>query len=558
MSAIVPSGAHQTARSRHAPKGSGPKLEYLSVALRGQFKVVLAWIPLLLGTVVLSAAAAFVVTGFQPKVYESTTTLIVGQSLTGTSPDVNQLQASASLAATYSQVATTQTVLARVITKLGLTETPTELAKRVTAAAAPGSTLLTITAKDNDPVRAATLANALAAEIITPLQSQDPSNGVDVSIEQDLAAIRSEISDAQAEIEVLRNTSPRTDAQETRFQTLQGNLVSLRASYATLLGFAPGSASNALTVVQPAVPPDGPSSPRPILNALLGALIGFFVASLIAFVSTSLDDSIKEPEQAADAVGVPTLGAIPRIKVGKDKRAAYKLATLRYPRSPAAEAYRAIRTNIEFASIDAPIKTLLVTSAMPAEGKTVTAANLGVVFAQGGRRVLLIDADLRKPGAHEIFGLPNVHGLTTLLGTDAVRADAIVQPTAQVNLDVLSPGTLPPNPADLLGSQRMKTVLATLARSYDLLIFDSPALEVLSDSAVISSYVDGTILVVDAGHSRKEPVRRAREALSRANAKMIGVVFNGFSEQPSADYERYYGAGSELTSGTQIDSIRPA
>jgi capsular exopolysaccharide synthesis family protein len=143
------------------------------------------------------------------------------------------------------------------------------------------------------------------------------------------------------------------------------------------------------------------------------------------------------------------------------------------------------------------------------------------------------------------------------LGTDAVRAEAIVQPTAQVNLDVLSPGTLPPNPADLLGSQRMRTVLASLASKYDLLIFDSPALEVLSDSAVISSFVDGTILVVDAGRSRKEPVRRAREALNRANANMIGVVFNGFSEQPSADYERYYGANSEMATGTQIDSIRP-
>ena len=252
-----------------------------------------------------------------------------------------------------------------------------------------------------------------------------------------------------------------------------------------------------------AVPPDAPTAPRPFLNALLGALIGFFIASLIAFVSTSLDDSIKDPDQAADAVGVPTLGTIPRIKAGKDARAAYKLATLRYPRSPAAEAYRAIRTNIDFASIDAPIKTLLVTSAAPAEGKTVTAANLGVVFAQGGRRVLLVDADLRKPGAHEIFGLPNVHGLTTLLGTDAIRAEAIVQPTAQVNLDVLSPGTLPPNPADLLGSQRMKAVLKSLASSYDLLVFDSPSLEVLSDSAVLSSFVDGTILVVDAGRSRR-------------------------------------------------------
>ena len=529
-----------------------------TVALRGQFKVVLAWLPLLLGTVVLAAVAAFVVTGFQAKVYESTETLIVG-SISGQSPNVSQQQAAATMATTYSQVATTPSVLGRVITRLGLTETPTELAKRVTASATIGSPLLTVVARDSDPARAAALSNALGDELIAFTKNPDPTTGsIDKSIQDDLAAIRSEISDAQAEIDTLRNTSPRTPLQETRFETLQGNLVSLRASYAALLGVATGNASTVLTVVQAAVPPDAPTSPRPLLNALLGALIGFFIAAIIAFVSTSLDDSIKDPDAAAEVVGVPTLGAIPRIKSGKDRRAAYKLASLRYPRSPAAEAYRTIRTNIEFASIDAPIRTLLVTSALPSEGKTVTAANLGVVFAQGGRRVLLVDADLRKPGAHEIFGLPNVHGLTTLLGTDAIRPEAIVQATAQVNLDVLSPGTLPPNPADLLGSQRMKTVLKTLAASYDLLIFDSPSLEVLTDSAVLSSFVDGTILVVDAGRSRKQPVRRAREALTRANARMLGVVFNGFSEEPSADYERFYGVNSEVAPGTQIDSIRPA
>ncbi|HTC85595.1 MAG TPA: Wzz/FepE/Etk N-terminal domain-containing protein, partial [Candidatus Acidoferrum sp.] len=265
-------------------------MENRSVALRGQFKVVLAWLPLLIGTVILAGAAAFIVTSFQPKVYESTTTLIVGQSLSAANPDVQQIQASQTVAATYSQVATTQSVLGRVIAKLGLNETPTELVKRVTVAATPGSTLLTITAKDGDPARAAALANALADELIKTTANPDPSSNVNTSIEADLAAIRSEISDAQAEIETLRNTSPRTAEQETRFETLQGNLVSLRASYAQLFGYQPGNSSNLLSVLQVALPPDQPSAPRPLLNALLGALIGFFIAALIAFVSTSLDD----------------------------------------------------------------------------------------------------------------------------------------------------------------------------------------------------------------------------------------------------------------------------
>ncbi len=134
----------------------------------------------------------------------------------------------------------------------------------------------------------------------------------------------------------------------------------------------------------------------------------------------------------------------------------YRLAALLYPRSGVAEAYRTLRTNIEFASVDAPIRTLLVTSSIPGEGKTITAANLAIVFAQAGRRVLLVDADLRKPGVHVVFDLPNAHGLTTLLRSDEVSLDAIAQATEQDNLRVLTTGPLPPNPAELLGSQRMR------------------------------------------------------------------------------------------------------
>ena len=156
------------------------------------------------------------------------------------------------------------------------------------------------------------------------------------------------------------------------------------------------------------------------------------------------------------------------------------------------------RTNIEFSALDKPIQTLLVTSAVPGEGKTVTAANLAVVFAQAGRRVLLVDADLRKPGVHIIFDLPNAHGLTTLLRGADVSLDSVVQATEQENLRVLTTGPLPPNPAELAGSKRMRTVVDLLTGAEDLVIFDSPPLQAVTDAAILGSFLDATLFVIDA------------------------------------------------------------
>ncbi len=254
--------------------------------------------------------------------------------------------------------------------------------------------------------------------------------------------------------------------------------------------------------------------------------------------------------------GLSTLGAIFRMKGDRARSEIYRLAALLYPRSGASEAYRTLRTNIEFASVDAPIRTLLVTSSVPGEGKTVTAANLAIVFAQAGRRVLLVDADLRKPGVHPLFDLPNAHGLTTLLRSDEADLDAIAHPTEQANLRVLTTGPLPPNPAELMGSQRMRTVLERLKASADLVVFDSPPLQAVTDAAILSSFLDGTLFVIDAGHSRRRAVRLAREALARAGANVLGVALNRIPARADSDYASYYGGYHEFGSGGQ--TARPA
>jgi succinoglycan biosynthesis transport protein ExoP len=506
------------------------------VDLRRQLAIVRAWFPLLVVSVVLAAGVAFLVSGLLPKAYEAKATLIVGQSLSTVNPDYNQLLVSQRLSTTYAAVATTRPILETVIGQLGLGVTSDELLKRVRANAPLDSTLLTIVAQDADPTRAAAIANALAEGLIAASPAiQGRQTEFQASIDADLKATQDQNNAIQAQVETLSVLPERTAKQEADLATLEGRLVSLRATYATLLSFSSSNASNLLTVVEPAVAPLEPVSPRPLLNTLVAAVLGLLLAAGVVAVAEHLDDRIRDSDVVREVVGLTTLGAIARMKGNKGRSEIYQLAALLYPRSSVAEAYRTLRTNIEFASVDAPIRTMIVTSSVPREGKTITAANLAVVFAQAGRRVLLVDADLRKPGVHLIFDLPNAHGLTTLLRSDEVSMDAIAQVTEQANLRILTTGPLPPNPAELLGSERMRMVVDRLKAGGDLLIFDSPPLEAVTDSAILSSFLDGTLLVIDAGHSRRGTVRQAREALAKAGANVLGAVLNRIPARAHSD-----------------------
>jgi len=512
------------------------------VDLRRQIAIVRAWLPLLVASVLLAAGAAFVVSSLLPKVYEAKARLNVGQSLSAVNPDYNQLLVSQRLSTTYAAVATTRPILETVIGQLGLGVTSDELLKRVRADAPLDSTLLTIVAQDADPARAAAIANALAEQLIAASPTiQGRQAEFQASIDADLKATQEQIRTTQAQVETLSGLPNRTAAQDAELATLEGRLVSLRSTYATLLSFSSGNASNLLSVIEPAVAPSLPVSPKPLLNTLLGAILGLLIAAGIAFVAEYLDDAVKDADAVQEVAGLSTLGTIARMTGERGRSEIYQLAAALRPRSGVAEAYRTLRTTIEFASVDAPIQTLLVTSSIPGEGKTITASNLAVVFAQAGRRVLLVDADLRKPGVHVVFDLPNAHGLTTLLRSNEVSLDAVAHSTEQANLRVLTTGPLPPNPAELMGSQRMRTLLKSLQAAADLVIFDSPPLQAVTDSAVLSSFLDGTILVIDAGHSRRGTVRQAREVLAKAGANVLGAVLNRIQAQADSDYSHYYG-----------------
>ncbi|PGY12659.1 CpsD/CapB family tyrosine-protein kinase [Bacillus sp. AFS031507] len=222
------------------------------------------------------------------------------------------------------------------------------------------------------------------------------------------------------------------------------------------------------------------------------------------------------------------------------KDASRKLVTAIDPKSPISEHYRTIRTNIQYSSIDQEIRAIMVTSSGPAEGKSTTAANLAVTFAQLGKKVLLVDADLRKPTVHHTFGVNNLFGFTTVLTKQRALEKTVLE-TGEQDLYILTSGPIPPNPAELLSSKSMEQFIEDAKAEFEYIIFDTPPLLAVADPQILANQCDGSILVVYSEKTEIEPAKKAKELLANAQSKLLGVVLN-HKEAKSGDYYYYYGA----------------
>jgi len=301
----------------------------------------------------------------------------------------------------------------------------------------------------------------------------------------------------------------------------------------------PGSVS----VVEVATTPGSPVRPNVLLNTILGVLAGLILACGLAALLEYLDDTVKSPEEVEAAAGLTTLGGVARFHRPRSPEGGL-IATR--DRHPVAEAYRMLRTNVQFSTLEKPAQTLLVTSANPGEGKTTTVANLALVMAQTGKRVIAVDSDLRRPALHRFFGVGNGTGLTTLLLSGEPELDGCLKPTTFDNLWVLPSGPQPPNPSELLGSRRLESVLETLKQSADIIIMDSPPALAVADASILASRVDGTLLVVDSGRTRAGSLQRAKETLGRAKTNLLGAVLNKLTQRGrDYYYYRYYYSDAE-------------
>ena len=494
---------------------------------------------------VLAAAVAFLASSALPRTYESGSRLLVGQALQASNPDVNLFQSATDLAETYAVIGETRQLLEKVKTTLKLDIPIETLIANVRVRPVQDQPMIDIRATGDTPEKAAAIANEVAEQLIAIAPAIVPGEPDAAFAQEDLKDTAEQITQTRDELRELLALPERTPEQQVRLDVLESRLVSLRATYAALLQNATTVAANRVSVIDPAVAPLEASSPRVLLNTILAGILGLLLAVGLVFLLERVDDRVKSADEVEQATGVPNLGTVLRMPGAADREPFYRMATLLYPRSPAAEAFRTIRTNIEFASIDKPFQTIVVTSAAPGEGKTVTASNLAVAFAQSGRRTILVDADLRRPTVHDMFSLSNTVGLTDLVHSDATTVADVLRPTDNPNLWVVTAGTVPPNPAELLGSGRMAVILDRLRDVAEIIVFDTAPVGAVTDAAVLAGRSDATVLVVQPMRTTERVVRRGREALAKVNATVIGTVLNnvphGFTDG-MAYYGRY---GSE-------------
>jgi len=276
-------------------------------------------------------------------------------------------------------------------------------------------------------------------------------------------------------------------------------------------------------LVNPASAPSSPVRPRPLSSGVLAGSVGLLLGVGLAFLLEYLDDSIKTKEHLERAIGngIPVFGLIPEIERGD--REGGREGSLVSPSSRPAEAYRALRTSVQFLGVDGP-QVLQVTSASLSEGKTTTVVNLAAVFAQAGKRVILADCDLRRPRVHTFFGLPNDAGFTSVLLGEVSMTVATHRAPDAGSLLVLPSGPRPPNPSELLSSQRAEELLANLRSSADIVLVDSPPLLPVTDASVLATRVDGVLLVVMAGTTTRRPLQRAVELLRQMKVPVVGAV----------------------------------
>jgi len=509
--------------------------------LRRQLGVVRARYKLILVVIVLAGLGALATSLTAQRSYDSEAKVLVGQSLSATNPDLNQLAASQQLSTTYAQIATTRPIMQAVIDKLGLKIDASTLQRQVTVENATDSALITIRVRDGDSQRAAAIANEVAAQLIAYSPTvQGQGSGVEEFVLRDLQTIQEQIGSTQAEADRLAGIASPTTAESAQLETLQSRLLTLRSTYAALLSYATNSAVNHLAIAESAIAPSAPSSPQVPVNLALGLVAGALVAVALAFLLDHLEDFIKTRDDAERVTGLPVLGLIPRLRNEPGRNPIYGLVTVLYPRSRASEAFRALRTNIEFTAIAAPTRTILITSPQPLEGKTIVACNLAVVFAQAGKRTILVDADLRVPSVHQLFALSGAVGLTDLMLSDKIGIEAVAQLTEQENLRIIASGSSAPNPAELLGSERMRTIVDRLAAAADIVIFDCSPVNVVTDPAVLSTIVDGSILVIDSGHTHRDAARTAREALSMVGGRVLGLTLNRIPRSAPEEAYGYY------------------
>jgi capsular exopolysaccharide synthesis family protein len=496
------------------------------------------WWVLVLVTVIASFAG-YVYSRQQTPVYQASATILVGDSITSSRVDRTDIQVSEALVTTYIELARRQPVLQGVITTLNLNESWQNLSKQVEVTLIEGTQLIEVKVQANSPDMAQMIADEIINQLIlfSPTGSENRDNEFITSFNrQQIVSLQERIADGQKrvkEIETAMSTSiSEIELAELQKEktTLQELIVGWERNYTELLVLTePKKNPTQLTIIEPAHSSNRVIRPRIQLNTILGGALGMVVAMGLIFLLDFLDDTYKSLNDVSRFEGLNILGSIRKIK---GRKLAEKIVAHSNPYSPITESYRIIRSRIRFKPADKPARSIMVTSSVPEEGKSISAANLAIVFAQANFRTVLVDADFRHPSLHEMFNVDNDTGLGNMLDSSEIKLEQCLKATSVKNLQILTSGSHLPDPSERVDSERMDEILTELKEYAEILIFDSPPVLVFADAIVLSRRMDGIIMVIRAGKSRRGAVSQALVDLKNANVNLLGGIFN---QSPKSD-----------------------
>lgn len=505
--------------------------------LKAYFSPLQKWWWMILAAGLIAASASFLITLGQPPIYQSRTTLIIGQSLTNPNPNSTQFFLEQQLASIYADLATRESVKRDTMTALGLTFLP-----EYTVRALPETQLIEVSVSDTDAARAQAVAAELANQLIlrAPTNKEATDTQHQDFIDAQLTSLETNIQETQDEIDKLKtqlgNLNSASDISRTQQEitSLDSKLTSLQDNYSSLLSSTQKGALNTITVVEAAEIPIKPIGPNRIMNILITALIGFGLATVSAYAIEWFDQVVHSSNEVGHILQVPQIVDIP--KVPKDTDALSFVND--QPFSPITDSFRSLRTNLEFLGLASTVKTLLISSPGDSEGKTTIAINLALSLAKTRKKVIVIDADFYKSELNEKFGLEAKKGLGDLLMDKRIVKDYLI-PLFKNQVYLLPSGTKPPNPSEQLGSQEMTRTLDLLKEVADVIIVDGPPF-IMSDSLTLAAKMDGVLIVVNLGKSRRDVLQKIKTNMGRAKANILGYVVNGVAPKPSYYYNHYY------------------
>lgn len=455
------------------------------------------WWLLVLG-ILASGAIAYALNATAVPLYTATAKVLVQGSRTPGTPTASDIQANRQLAQEFADLITTRPILTLVAEDPAFPNGVSGLGGKIRVRTP--RTLMHIDVTDPDPQQAALLANKVATIFIEEFERRQLSQ---------IAQFQASLSQYGIE----------RDA-------------SIVAAQASTL--------STLSVVEEAIEPSTPSSPRTRRNVLLAALAGLLASGVLVLIREYLDDTVRSFERLGRFSGIPALSIIPQARVRKGSASSGVTLAKEGRRSSFVEAFKFLQTNLEFAKLGTEgLKSLVVTSSGPGEGKTTVASNLATSVAQEGRTVILVDTDLRRPALARVFGLQDHKGLShVLLG--AATLDEVLADTGVPGLRVVSAGLIPPDPTVVLRSTRMKELVAELERRADLVIYDAPPLLAVTDPMLLGPLVDGALLVLAWSKTRRQALLRALEVLEHGGVPVVGAVLNKVQERDRRYYYSYY------------------